>query len=77
MKSAEPIGRTRIMPFKSSIVPALAYGLLIASPASAQQKPGADFPDGPGKDTVVAVCNGCHDINRVRAGLPEYGQHHR
>jgi virginiamycin B lyase len=73
MKSAEPIRRTRIMPFKSSIVPALAYGLLIASPALAQQKPGADFPDGPGKDTVVAVCNGCHDINRVRAGYNAAG----
>jgi len=73
MKSAEPIRRTRIMPFKSSIVPALAYGLLIASPTLAQQKPGADFPDGPGKDTVVAVCNGCHDINRVRAGYNAAG----
>ena len=36
-------------------------------------QPGANFPDGPGKDTVVAVCNGCHDINRVRAGYNAAG----
>jgi len=47
--------------------------LLVSAPALAQQKPGADFPDGPGKDTVVAVCNGCHDINRVRAGYNAAG----
>src|SRR6476620_1386226 len=61
------------MPFNKSIAPALACGLLVSAPALAQQKPGADFPDGPGKDTVVAVCNGCHDINRVRAGYNAAG----
>src|SRR5437016_1504008 len=64
--------RRRIMSFSKSIVLALAYGLLIAAPALAQQ-PGANFPDGPGKDTVVAVCGGCHDINRVRAGYNAAG----
>ena len=59
------------MPFHKFI--ALACGLLVSAPALAQQKPGADFPDGPGKDTVVAVCNGCHDINRVRAGYSPAG----
>ena len=33
-----------------------------ALPAHAQ-----DFPVGPGKDTVVGVCGGCHDINRLTA----------
>jgi virginiamycin B lyase len=42
------------------------------APASAQQ-PGANFPDGPGKDTVVKVCGGCHDINRARAGYTATG----
>jgi hypothetical protein len=27
-----------------------------------------NFPDGPGKDTVVDVCGGCRDVNLVRAG---------
>ena len=27
---------------------------------------GQDFPDGPGKQVVTAVCGGCHDINRLR-----------
>ena len=40
--------------------------LFLASPAHSQ--PGQDFPEGPGKDKVVAVCNGCHDINRAKAG---------
>src|SRR4029079_18325618 len=37
------------------------------------QQPGQYFPDGPGKNTVVAVCNGCHDINRARAGYTPAG----
>src|SRR3954462_5639209 len=60
------------MPFKNSIVAALSCGLLATAAALAQQ-PGADFPDGPGKDTVAAVCNGCHEINRVRAGYNAAG----
>jgi virginiamycin B lyase len=36
-------------------------------------QPGQDFPEGPGKDKVVAVCNGCHDINRVKAGYNAAG----
>jgi virginiamycin B lyase len=43
-----------------------------ALPARAQQ-PQADFPEGAGKATVVAVCGGCHDINRVRAGYTPEG----
>jgi virginiamycin B lyase len=32
-----------------------------------------DFPDGPGKEIFVAVCGGCHDINRARAGYTPAG----
>ena len=28
----------------------------------------ANFPNGPGKQTVVEVCGGCHDIVRLTAG---------
>src|SRR5258707_9746871 len=52
---------------------ALACWALMGAPAVAQQQPGADLPDGPGKATVVAVCGGCHDINRVRAGYNPAG----
>ena len=55
------------MSFKKAIVPALACGLLTAAQALAQP-PGANFPRWPGKDIVVATCDGCHDINRLRAG---------
>jgi virginiamycin B lyase len=40
--------------------------------AWSQQVPPA-FPDGPGKDIVVATCGGCHDINRIRAGYTPAG----
>jgi len=49
-----------------------AFLLCAAAPALAQQ-PGSDFPEGPGKDVVVAVCNGCHDINRIKAGYSAAG----
>src|SRR5882672_10599576 len=52
-----------------SLLPALAATLLgSATPALAQ-----DLPDGPGKETVAAVCGGCHDINRIRAGYSAAG----
>ncbi len=43
-----------------------------ALPAVAQQAQ-PDFPDGPGKPIFVAVCGGCHDINRARAGYTPEG----
>ena len=46
--------------------------LCSAMPAQAQQ-PAQDFPDGPGKEIFVAVCGGCHDINRARAGYTPDG----
>jgi virginiamycin B lyase len=48
--------------------------LCSASPARSQQAP-PPFPDGPGKDTFVATCGGCHDINRARAGYTADGWH--
>jgi virginiamycin B lyase len=56
-----------------SILPILASVLLCSSSAALSQQPGQDFPDGPGKDKVVAVCNGCHDINRAKAGYTPAG----
>jgi virginiamycin B lyase len=51
------------------LLPALAVALLgSATPVLAQ-----DLPDGPGKETVAAVCGGCHDVNRIRAGYSAAG----
>jgi virginiamycin B lyase len=41
--------------------------------AFGQQPARPPFPDGPGKDTFMAVCGGCHDINRARAGYTPAG----
>jgi virginiamycin B lyase len=54
-------------------LPLLAATLLCGGSAAWAQQPGQNFPDGPGKDIVVATCNGCHDINRVRAGYTAAG----
>jgi virginiamycin B lyase len=53
--------------------PALACWTLTGVQALAQPQPGADFPPGPGRDTVVAVCGGCHELNRVKAGYNAAG----
>jgi virginiamycin B lyase len=52
----------------------LAAGFVLVTPAFAQQ-PGQDFPDGAGKSDVVAICGGCHDINRLKAGYTPEGWH--
>ncbi len=57
---------------KQPLLAVIAAFLCAASPASAQQ---ADFPDGPGKQTFVNFCGGCHDINRSRAGYTPEGWH--
>jgi cytochrome c5 len=58
---------------KQQVLTALAVALLsAAAPANAQQAQ-ADFPDGPGKQTFVNFCGGCHDINRSRAGYTPEG----
>src|SRR5215470_10680589 len=45
-------------------------GILLANILSAAAQ---DFPDGPGKQVVTAVCGGCHDINRLRIGYTPEG----
>jgi virginiamycin B lyase len=56
---------------KAGALAVTAAALLAAGlPARAQQ---ADFPDGPGKETFLATCGGCHDINRARAGYTAEG----
>jgi virginiamycin B lyase len=51
-------------------------GATLMSPgtASAQQARQA-FPEGPGKNTVVAICGSCHDIGRLTAGYTSEGWH--
>ncbi|HTY70042.1 MAG TPA: cytochrome C [Alphaproteobacteria bacterium] len=46
-----------------------------AVPVHAQPAPvnPADYPDGPGKEIVTTVCNGCHEAGRVRAGYTAAG----
>ena len=51
----------------------LAASLVSALPAAAQAPQAQDFPNGPGKDTFVAMCGACHDINRARAGYTPDG----
>jgi len=55
-----------------SIVLILTAIFLGTAPAAWSQQP-QTFPDGPGKETVVKVCGGCHDINRIRAGYTPAG----
>src|SRR5205807_4801395 len=58
-----------LMHSSSSLRAAVALALItVASPALAQS-----FPDGPGKEQVVATCGGCHDINRLRIGYTPEG----
>lgn len=47
--------------------------LLCCPPAAFGQQAQPPFPDGPGKEQFVAVCGGCHDINRARAGYTPAG----
>jgi virginiamycin B lyase len=58
---------------RTPFLPLLAAAFISSAlPAQAQQAP-QNFPDGPGKETFVAVCGGCHDINRARAGYTPAG----
>jgi len=45
----------------------------LSLPAHAQQKP-VNLPDGPGKESVVTYCSGCHGLSRVAATA--YSQDH-
>jgi virginiamycin B lyase len=57
----------------SPLVPVVAVTLLCAAPTAFAQQAPTDFPDGPGKSTVTALCGACHDVNRVRAGYTPEG----
>jgi virginiamycin B lyase len=48
----------------------IAAATIGAAPPAGAQTPAShpDYPDGPGRDTFITVCNGCHDANRARAG---------
>ena len=57
------------------LLPVIAAAVLCSAlPAAAQPAQGG-FPEGPGKETFVALCGGCHDINRARAGYTPEGWH--
>jgi len=56
------------MASKSLMSAAAAALLCSAFPAHSQ-----DFPDGPGKQTFVTVCNACHAAARARAGYTPEG----
>ncbi|MBV8745538.1 MAG: hypothetical protein JO134_10910 [Xanthobacteraceae bacterium] len=56
------------------LVLATAMLVPLALPAVAQQ-PGADFPEGAGKQIVLETCGGCHDINRLKIGYTPAGWH--
>jgi virginiamycin B lyase len=59
--------------FNKSLSPLVAAGLLGSVFPSVAQQPGQDFPDGAAKNTVVTVCSGCHDLNRLTAGYTPEG----
>jgi cytochrome c553 len=45
-------------------LPMLTAALLCPAFATQAQAP-QDFPEGPGRETFVAVCGGCHDLDRA------------
>lgn len=51
----------------------LASSLLCGASTAWSQPAPQNFPEGPGRETVLAVCGGCHDINRARAGYTPAG----
>jgi virginiamycin B lyase len=57
---------------RRSLVAGFSAVFLCGHPAAAQQS-APPFPDGPGKETFLATCGGCHDINRARAGYSPEG----
>jgi virginiamycin B lyase len=61
--------------FSLGVASLFAVTLALTGPVTAQQQPGADFPEGAGKSDVVAICGGCHDINRLKAGYTPEGWH--
>jgi virginiamycin B lyase len=63
---------------KFAVFGAAALFFASASTAFAQQQSSAapieaNFPDGPGKQTVLQVCGNCHDLARLTAGYTPEG----
>jgi virginiamycin B lyase len=58
---------------KKSLLVSLTTALLCSTLPTWAQQPAQDFPDGPGKQTVLSVCGGCHEVIRVRAGYTPEG----
>lgn len=62
-----------------SILLASVIALVISGETAFAQQPadrqqiGASFPEGAGKATVVSVCSGCHDLERLTAGYTPEG----
>jgi virginiamycin B lyase len=59
-----------VMSRKSLVLHILSASFWVVSPAFGQN---FNLPDGPGKETVVAVCGGCHAMNRLGAGYTPEG----
>jgi virginiamycin B lyase len=55
----------------------LAFAAVLFTPVmdARAQGPQQDFPDGPGKETFVALCGACHEASRVSAGYSPDGWH--
>jgi len=51
-----------------AMLPVVAAAFIGSVYPTLAQQPGANFPEGLGKETVTAVCGACHDINRLTAG---------
>ena len=58
---------------RKSLLLSLTAALLGCTSAAFGQPAAQNFPDGPGKDIVIAVCGACHDVNRARAGYTPAG----
>jgi virginiamycin B lyase len=46
---------------------------VFVAPAAEAQYTAKEWPEGPSKQTFIATCGGCHDINRVRVGYTADG----
>ncbi len=63
--------RTRAI---AGICPSLFLAALLGSAVPALSQQGQpDLPPGPGRDIVLSVCAGCHDLNRLTAGYTPEG----
>lgn len=58
---------------RAKVILLLAAATMVSPRSAPAETQRPDYPDGPGKDTFVTVCNGCHDANRARAGYTPEG----